>query len=400
MSPFKQKTITLLVPLVLALAWAGGEARKKDEMIQKLGHISEDITGLVRIDEDLYRGYLGENPREIVHIAHAARPSYGGPLKTALVVDSRKTIRHVAVLDSADTRSYLEKVVDLGILDHFTGKSIDKMPHVDIVSGATISSTAVIQGLESAAWRINSSIFGMPGKTEEYRAQTPETIKLVMICLFFAAALGITHKKFKPKRRARAVLLGASVIILGFWLGAQFSLSTVVSLLSGAWLKGMATYAALLCLVLAAAVFIVTKKNLFCSMICPYGAVQEGLGNITGCSPPKKSPWMDWVARAWVFSVLAAALYFQAPADAMYEPFSKAFNFVGSGTVYGLTILIVVASLVLKRPWCALFCPMGSLFYYLRFARNSFSRKTQDRPARGEKKSKDPLPGMKKESMV
>lgn len=388
MSRFKQKIIALLIPLALALAWAGGEARKKDEMTLKLGNISKDIAGVVRIGENLYQGHRRDNPQDILHIAHADRPSYGGALKTAVVVDSKKNIRYVSILDSADTRSYLEKVVGLGILDKFTGKSIDKMPVVDGVSGATISSTAIIQGVESAVRRIGTAKFGLPVINREQPAMTPEATKLVLICLFFAAALGITSRKFKPKRRARALLLLVSVITLGFWLGAQFSLSTVVSLLSGAWLKGMATYAALLCLVLAVVVFLLTKKNLFCTMICPFGAVQEGLGNITGCSQPATSRWMDWVARGWVLAVLLSALYFQTPSDAMYEPFSKAFNFIGSGTVYGLTILIVIASLVVKRPWCRLFCPMGSLFYYLRFARKSFAPKTKGPQLRMEKESK------------
>jgi NosR/NirI family nitrous oxide reductase transcriptional regulator len=377
MSRFAQKAIVLLVPLALALAWAGGETRKKEAMTQTLCNISDDIIDVVQIDENLYQGHRRENPEETLYLAHESRPSYGGPLKVAAVVDSQKTIQYVAILDSTDTHSYLEKVVNLGILAQFAGKSLEQMPKVDAISGATLSSTAVIQGVESAVQQIGAAKFGMTAIKKEEQAATPETTKLLLICSFYLSALAITSKKFKPKRKARAALLLLSVITLGFWLGAQFSISTVVSLLSGAWLQGMATYAALLCLALAVAVFLVTKRNLFCSFICPFGAVQEGLGNITGCSAPKRSRWMDWVARSWVLAVLLAALYFQTPSDAMYEPFSKAFNFIGSGIIYGLTILIVIASLVVKRPWCNLFCPGGSMFFYLRFARNSFAKKSK-----------------------
>lgn len=377
MSALAKKAIVLLIPLLLALAWAGGEARKKEEMTQRLYNISSDIAGVVQIDEHLYQGHLKEDPDEILYLTHESRPSYGGPLKVAAVVDSQKRIRYAAILDSADTHSYLEKVVGLGLLDKFTTMSIDQMPQVDGISGATLSSTAIIQGIENAAQRIGAAKFNLPVTKKISRTVTPETTKLLLICLFYAAALVITRKTFKPKRKARAALLLLSVITLGFWLGAQFSLSTVVSLLSGVWLKGMATYAALLCLVLAVAVFLVTKKNLFCTFICPFGAVQEGLGNITGCAIPKTTPWMDWVARGWVLAVLLAALYFQTPSDAMYEPFSKAFNFIGSGIVYSLTLLILIASLVVKRPWCNLFCPAKSIFYYLQFARKSFSKRTK-----------------------
>lgn len=70
-----------------------------------------------------------------------------------------------------------------------------------------------------------------------------------------------------------------------FHSGGKFSLGTVHLLLSGGWMRGVASHAALTCLLLAVAVFFLTRKNLYCATLCPFGAVQEGLGRITGCSP-------------------------------------------------------------------------------------------------------------------
>ncbi|WDP91663.1 MAG: FMN-binding protein [Desulfobacter sp.] len=375
MSRFGNILLVLAVPLALALAWTGGEMRQKEETGRRLNRISPEIQGLNRISPGLYKGHVKGDPEAALFVAHADFPSYGGPLETAVVVDSEKVIRHVAVLDSNDTRSYLERVVDqAGILDHYPGCSLDDLPEVDGVSGATLSSTAIVRGVEAAARKIGAARFGLPAAGERVRkAATPETIKLVLICLFFAGAIMVSRRGFKHRARARTAMLVLSAATLGFWLGAQFSLSTVASLLSGAWLGGMASYGALLCLVLSILVFLVTKKNLFCAYICPFGAVQELLGRITGCPPPKPRKWMDWTVRAWVFAVLLAALYFQTPADAMYEPFSKAFNFVGSGIVYGLTIVVAIGALVVRRPWCNLFCPARVMFFYLRFARKTLA---------------------------
>lgn len=373
MSRLSNIILVLAVPLALALAWTGGEMRQKNEKNRQLTHISPEIQGLTLVSPGFYKGHSSKNPKEVLYVAHADYPSYGGLLRTAVVVDNQKLIRHVAVLKSDDTRSYLERVVDqAGILDNYTGIPLESLPEVDGVSGATFSSTAIIRGIEAAAQTIGTTQFGLPasGKTNR-KAATPETTKLVMICLFFAGAFAVSRKGFKQRTHTRTAILVVSIITLGFWLGAQFSLSTVVTLVSGAWLRGMATYAALLCLVLAGALFLITKKNLFCAYICPFGAIQELLGRITGCAPPKARKWMNWTVRAWVFAVLLAALYFQTPADAMYEPFSKAFNFVGSGIIYGLTILVMIGSLVIRRPWCNLFCPTKVMFFYLGFARKN-----------------------------
>lgn len=371
MSRFNRVILTLAIPLALALAWAGGQSRSTEATIRHLHNISSDMDGLVRIGPNLYKGHRRGNPQDILYIAHVAEPGYGGPLETAAVVGGRKNIQYVAVLSSSDTRSYLEKVAGMGILDAFAGQAMEKMPEVDAVSGATISSTAIIRGIEKAVEQIGEAEFNIPAQERNDAPATPETTKLIMICLFFAAAFLISSKRFKSKRKAGTILLTLSVAVLGFWLGAQFSLSTVVSLLSGSWLKGMSTYAALLCLVLAVGSFLLTRKNLFCTYICPFGAIQEGLGRITGCSKPVQAGWMVWISRSWVLLVLLAALYYRIPSAAMYEPFGKAFNFIGSGIIYCLTILVILSSLVFKRPWCSLFCPTTSIFAYFRFARRS-----------------------------
>lgn len=373
MSRFVNIFIALLIPLALILAWSGGQYRTSTATIKRLGSISDTLVDIHQIGENLYTGKSRENPEEILYIAHVSKPGYGGPMEVAAVVDGEKNIRYTAVLSSPDTRSYLKKVFDAGILSAYTDTTIEHLPKVDAVSGASLSSMAIIKGIEDVAQQIGSSQFSLKMQERKEPFPVEEMVKILAIVLFFLAAFWITGKRVKKKAQARNILLVCSVALLGFWFGAQFSLSTVVTLLSFSWLRGMATYAALLCLVLTIASFLFTRKNLFCIYICPFGAVQEGLGKILGCSAPIQKKWMTWTARFWVFLLLLAALYYQAPSFAMYEPFGKAFNFIGSGIIYSLTILIVLASLFFKRPWCHLFCPTTVVIAYLRFTRKSFS---------------------------
>lgn len=373
--------LTLLVPLALLLAWAGGQSRSTEATINQLQNISSDFSQIVQIGDNLYQTQSKRDPQDTLYIVHLSQPSYGGPMEVAAVVDSSRTIRYTAILNSSDTSSYLEKVIRMGFLDLFIDQPLGQFPQVDAISGATLSSTAINRGIEAAAQKIGAEKFGLPAKLQEHKQATPETIKLVTVCLFFAAALALTSKRVKQKRKARAVLLTLSVIVLGFLLGAQFSLATVVLMLNGSWLKGVATYAALLCLALTIITFLLTRKNLFCSYICPFGAIQEGIGKITSCATPNQPKWMAAVAHGWVFLVVLAALYYQMPSYAMYEPFGKAFNFIGSGLIYSLTILIIIASLVYKRPWCNLLCPTTVVISYLRFARRCFSIRPGKRQA-------------------
>lgn len=367
----------LIFPLVmLALAWAGGEVRRQEASLAGIRSISADIVGITRVNDYLFRGHRKDNPAEVLYIAIVDKPSYGGLMRVAAVVNGSKELEHVAIMSSHDTSTYLAKVVGMGILDAFPGKTLGSLPRVDGVTGATLSSTAVIRGLELAAARIGTEEFGLPEVAAAGWPATPEKTKLLVIFLLFGSALTITRKSFPLNRKvARYLLMGVSVITLGFMYGAQFSLSTIVALLVGGGLAGLASHAAALCLVLAVAVVVISGQNLFCTYICPFGAVQEGLGRISGCPVPSRRSWMILAARGWTLTVLAAALYFRAPSDAIYEPFGMVFNFIGSGLLFLLTILIVISSLAFRRPWCLLFCPVTCLFDYLQYVRRMLGGK-------------------------
>lgn len=309
MSEILKKVITLLIPISLFLAWVGGEMRKQDATSTRLGQISSGITQVRQVDQGLYQARQ-KSSGDMLFITSESYPSYGGPLTVATVVDSRKTILYAAVLEIADTRSYLEKVVGLGILDAYPGVQIDQLPEADGISGATLTSTAISRWIESAANKIGVAEFGLPAVPRNESATTPETTKLLLIVFVFAAALFLIYKDLPRKNQLRGGLLFFSVITMGFMFGTQFSMSTVVTFISGTWLEGLASYSAMLCMALTIVTFLVTRKKVFCSYICPFGAIQEGLGKITGCKGPSTYPWMEWIARFFVWAILVAALYF------------------------------------------------------------------------------------------
>lgn len=373
-----ERAAAILSLLVLILAWAGGRARLQESATAHIRNISNTLTNISQVSDQLYRAEQRNAPEAPLHIALASRPSYGGPLKVALAADEKGTIRHVAILNSTDTTTYLAKVVDSGLLDPFPGSRLDTLPDVDAVSGATISSTAILEGLREAAARITAARTGKPMTAQGAPGpvNTKELIKSMVIVLLFGCALFVAGRRFPwSKKKGRAALLTVSTLLLGVLYSTQFSLATVHLLISGGWAQGLASYAALVCLALAVAVFLLTRKNLYCAILCPFGAVQEGLGRMTGCSPPRRPPWMTWSARLVALAALCAALFFRNPSQASFEPFGMAFNFTGSDALFAMTLAVVIGSLMVKRPWCRLFCPVTALFDYIGFVRSQWRRR-------------------------
>lgn len=352
---------------ILLVSWIAGDARTADVVLERIRNISGDIVEIRGVRPSVYEGFRKDRPSEKLFIAMAEHPSYGGPLQVAVVMNEQEQIERVALVRSTDTSTYLGRVLNEGVLDAFLGRQGSKLPEVDAVSGATLSSTAMVMGMKKAIAHIRNIQLA-----DEQTSSLPmrEVLKTSVTALFFLAVLFISSSYYKGNRKyARLGLLAVSTLIMGFTFGMQFSLSSLVLLLSGLWTKGMASYAALAGLVCAVSVFFMTRKNLYCASICPFGGVQEGLSRITECSAPKRSEWMKWTSRMFTLAAMCISLYLSNPADALYEPFGMAFSFIGSTFLFALTIAIAIASLFIKRPWCNLLCPIACVFDYLAFMR-------------------------------
>jgi len=374
-----ERLAAVLTLLLLITAWGLGGIRVQDASMERIRNISSDIEGIQQVAPSVYEGFRKGQPDQKIYIGLAEHPSYAGALQVAIVVNTEGIIERVALVSTTDTSTYIDRILSEGVLDAFLGASSAKLPAVDAITGASLSSIAIIKSAASAVASIRTIThkeIAPPDNTPFLSSE--EMIKALLTLSLFIFAYIISSQWFKWKSKyIRLGLLAISTILLGVMYNAQFSLSTLVLFLAGFWSQGLASYTALICLLLALVVFFMTRKNLYCTMICPFGGVQEGLGRITNCSTPKKTEWMKWIARLLTLIAMSAALYFRNPSVAQYEPFGMAFSFIGSTAIFALAILIVVSSLLIKRPWCTLLCPISCVFDYLTFVRAWFASMTQ-----------------------
>ncbi len=394
-----EKILALLSLCALIFCFVMGNMRSQNALGFQIKSIIPSLSSYNPLTPDLCEVIGANNERYI--FATAVHPGYAGPMLTGIVVnvvEGKGIIESVAIIDSPDTSPYIKQVLDAKIPDAYLSKSIEDMPDPKAVSGATLSSDALKIGIQKASAKImaNEEIAELfPDlmidannlskakilleSQNSINLSSAELLKVGLVLIFFALTAFVASKKFPfSKKKARYAILIASVVLLGFMYGTQFSISTMILLVSGAWIVGLASYAPLICLVLAILVFLFTKKNLYCNYICPFGAVQEGVSMITSCKNPVQNPLTKWVSRFFALGVICFALYFSSPSAATYEPFGKTFNFVGSLTFFMLSGSVIVFSLFLQKPWCRLFCPMTPFFDYIYFWRNwLFGSKTK-----------------------
>ncbi len=363
-----EKIFAVLSILLLCAAWAGGYYRTGNQVSSQLQQLGSDIGSLERVNDQLYLGHSKEEPGTSIIFAIEEYPGYGGPLQVAVAVKD-KVVETTAVLHSNDTSTYVKEVVSKGVLKAFVGQSIEDEPQVDAVSGATLSSNAIIHSIKQGMDEIGAAYYdrSLPEKEEQF----PFGIKDAVIILLFVAALLLPKIRGMWFKRLRWGLMVLSIVLVGFVFASQFSIATGVTFLSGMWLHGLASYTSLICLLLAVNIFLFTRKNLYCSYVCPFGAAQECLSVITNCkAPDKSSPFVKWTPRVFFLLALMGGLYFRNPSAFSYAPVSVFFNVIGSRVLFVMVILIIISSLIIKRPWCNLFCPADSMFSFLRFMRS------------------------------
>lgn len=374
----KSLGILSLVPLACSLVFG----MMKEQNISE-GLIKEFIPNTKKITRLADSLYEVETEDQSQYVSFAGHAGYAGPMHLAVSVGKDRKINTVALLKSPDTKPYLDKILEHKMPDAFIGQDITKLDAPDAVSGATMSSNAIIHGVEKASYALTANETVRQNLSIEKANPEPEKIRyagsfanLAALLVIFAGAFWVSAKNFKwNRKKAHFALTALSFVTLGVLYSSQFSLATVSLLLGGTWLAGLANYAPLLALFLALLAVLITKKNLYCAHVCPFGALQEGLSLITNCKAPKQHPAAKWTSRFFALAVLCFALYFANPSCAGYEPFGKTFNMIGSFTLFALSVTVILASLIFKRPWCNIFCPVTPFFDYVMFWRKLISKK-------------------------
>ncbi|MBK8836973.1 MAG: 4Fe-4S binding protein [Anaerolineae bacterium] len=129
---------------------------------------------------------------------------------------------------------------------------------------------------------------------------------------------------------------------------------------------------------------IVTNKNAYCSWFCPFGAFQECLAAVTrvkasqahGLHEPLK-----WLQRILALVAIILGLALRNPGYAGYEPFATLFDLRGTTVQWALLLIVVLASLMMYRPFCNYLCPLDPVVEFIsagrRWAKDTWKNRSR-----------------------
>ena len=296
----------------------------------------------------------------VIHTALLADDVFGYAGTTPLdVYILNDTVVKVVPLKNTETPEFFSEAV--GIVSSWNGKKLSEAytMHVDVVSGATLSSKAIIENARRG--------FAYASKHSSTNTSDPSSIlhDLKFIVTLAVLLMGMFVPLFYRTKAMRTILLALDVIVLGLWSGTFISFSMLVGIASnGLSLISIASLIPILLLIVAFIYPLFGKKAHYCTHICPFGAAQELANRIPLKNVRLGAKTNKWLTnfRKILWRILIILMLFGICFEWMdYEPF-VAFIFSSANIVVIIfAIIVLITSVFIPRPYCRFVCPTGAL---------------------------------------
>ena len=292
---------------------------------------------------------------------------YGGVVPILIGLDDKHHVVGITLLNNGETPDYLEYVTRGDFLQQWDNLSLREVQEkkIDAVTGATMSSHAIIQGMRGTAAAFHHS----PVDSWEKRpilSMIKDALFLVTVLLSLLFAFGKANKRLRP------YYLILVVLVIGIILNKALSLFLMYSwLLNG--IPWIMNWQSVLLFILAIGTSFLGKRTYYCTYLCPMGALQEVVNKV---SPFKKREmprrWKGISTKeAYLFFIADMLLFGFAPQLNYFEPF-MAFSFkVAAYGFFIAGVAIVISSLFFTKPWCSI-CATGCLMDTISYKKPPF----------------------------
>ncbi len=190
------------------------------------------------------------------------------------------------------------------------------------------------------------------------RGQIYEYIDITVLIIALSVAAYLVLKK--RSRRGIFWLTVFSVLYFGFWRrGCVCSVGALQNITLGFFDKGYSIPVVILFFFFTPLMFSLFFGRVFCSSVCPLGAIQD----LVLVQPIAIPSWLGRTLELVAYLYLAMAVLFAATGSAFiicdYDPFISFFRLSGSLPMLVLGFAFLGISLFIGRPYCRFLCPYG-----------------------------------------
>jgi NosR/NirI family transcriptional regulator, nitrous oxide reductase regulator len=307
---------------------------------------------------------------------------YQGPTETLVGFDDDLKIVGFVVGHSYDNEPYVDYIRDdRWYRNSFNGKSLEDLARLDFeedlvegVSGATMTSLAVAEGMVAAAAARNDVRTASAGDRRDPQTDVWGS-PLAAISLRNWGTIAVTVAgviigltRLRGRRWVRVPFQIVLIGYLGFINGDLISQALLVG-----WAQHGVPWRSMLgVLVLSVAAFavpIVTKQNVYCHQLCPHGAAQQWLrpGRSRRVRVPRRlDRVLSGVPGGLLLVVVATAMGAVPLSLVDIEPFDAYLITIAGAATITIAVVGLVASAFVPMAYCRYGCPTGAAIEYVR----------------------------------
>ena len=307
---------------------------------------------------------------------------YQGPTDLLIAVDVNELVTGIAIGESYDNEPYVGYVRDDKYFRNlFNGRSPAALAALDLgtvegVSGATMTSQAAARSLQLSAQALvnqqNTSrrqlgSFDAVPPQSEFQPRMLLTLRNLSTIAITCFGIIISLTRLRGRRWLRVVF---QCFLIG-WLGLMNGDLVSQALLLGWAQSGIPwknAFGLTFLSIAAFAVPVTAGRNVYCSHLCPHGAVQQLVRNRISWQMKLPTSARRWLSRipgfliAWVVAIGMLHLSFSA---VDIEPFDAwLWSVAGIGTL-AVAVVGLIASLFMPMAYCRFGCPTGALLNYV-----------------------------------
>lgn len=375
-----ERILALIAVITIAIAGLFGFIRKADDFDLEIASLITDQEVLQVEGEGRYTISGRESEQPQAYISLVGAEGYGGEIRAAVRVDPLGNIADFHIINHSETPSFLKKVVQKGLIQQLIGtgyaESFDSDQGIDVVSGATYTSNAIIECAKAGSRQIAKEELGLEVPTDIKTKFSVGIPDIALVLLYLMALIGI-YTSFPYKKMLRWTTLVAGLIILGFWFSVPLTLSRINLFLIGFWPDWHDHLYWYILVFGFFLILLVTRKNIYCSWICPLGCIQDGIGLIGAARPRfsrKVNQVMKWIQRFIAWLAIVLALYYRNPVQLNYEIFGVSLSLTGATYLFLMTGIFFIASVFISRPWCNYLCPVTPVADLFRLLTRSLNK--------------------------
>lgn len=294
---------------------------------------------------------------------------YVGSTDTLVVLDATMKVVGLRIRSTHDTKEHVfEKVaVDENYTTKWNGMTWDQVaayePRVgyDDVAGASLSSMAIANGIKYR-FRVAKDAAEAPLPAVRWSWNDLGLVAVLAVAGLFAFTS--LRSKAWARRAFQVVLIG----YVGFVNGQILS----QSLMAG-WAVGGVPWrlAPGLALLLAAALVVpwTTRRQLYCSQICPHGAAQELVGRLSRWKlkiPVGVDRGLRWLPPLLLGLVLFVTMFGLPFSLADVEPFVAYQVWLATAVSVGIAVAGLIVAAFVPMAYCKYGCPTGLVLSFVR----------------------------------